>query len=155
MDHVKLTVSATPSRSQMTDAPLPLPLPLRDDSAQRRFEQALHSPLLPTLHQPPPKQASGPDAKTELADMLERLCSAMYVGERSSNRDRVIVALDHVIPGAAAEIVRDGMHLTIRLHARTDASHRIMSSRRDDGHRRVDITVVQAAGRGDLGEAHG
>lgn len=97
----------------------------------------------------------------ELTQMLERMCSALYVGEKSVGTQRVVMALDHVLPGAAAEIVREGVHLSIRLHARTEASYRSMASQRDalmralssNGERRVEVSV-----HGDdriLGDGHG
>jgi hypothetical protein len=98
----------------------------------------------------------------DLTQMLERMCSALYVGEKSVGTQRVVMALDHVLPGAAAEIVREGVHLSIRLHARTDESFRSMSLQRDvlvralngDGTRRIDVSVVHGDEHG-LGERHG
>lgn len=98
----------------------------------------------------------------DLTQMLERMCSALYVGDKSVDTQRLVMALDHVLPGAAAEIVREGVHLSIRLHARTEESYRSMSSQRDaliralssDGDRRVDVSVVHGDEQG-LGERHG
>lgn len=105
-------------------------------------------------HAPAPRATSD----GELTQMLERMCSALYVGDKSVGTQRVVMALDHVMPGAAAEIVREGVHLSIRLHARTEDSYRAMSSQRDaliralngDGQRHVDVSVVQG-----LGDPHG
>jgi hypothetical protein len=74
-----------------------------------------------------------------------------------------VLALDHVLPGAAAEIVREGVHLSIRLHARTEHSYRLMSSQREAllravsaGDQRVDVLVVQnSIDRTLLGDGHG
>jgi hypothetical protein len=98
----------------------------------------------------------------DLTQMLERMCSALYVGEKSVGTQRLVMALDHVLPGAAAEIVREGVHLSIRLHARTEESYRSMSLQRDaliralssDGDRRVDVSVVHGDEQG-RGERHG
>lgn len=100
--------------------------------------------------------------------MLERMCSALYVGEKSPGSQRLVMVLDHVLPGAAAEILREGVHLSIRLHARTEASFRSMSAERDalvralsgEGGRRVDVSVVhgnhdKTFGDGPLGDVHG
>jgi hypothetical protein len=98
----------------------------------------------------------------ELTQMLERMCSALYVGEKSVGTQRLVMALDHVLPGAAAEIVREGAHLSIRLHARTEESYRLMSAQRDqliralndDGNRRVDVSVVHGDEKS-FGDGHG
>jgi hypothetical protein len=94
--------------------------------------------------------------------MLERMCSALYVGEKSVGTQRVVMALDHVLPGAAAEIVREGVHLSIRLHARTEEAYRSMASQRDaliralngDGEGRIDVSVVHGDEKS-LGDGHG
>jgi hypothetical protein len=99
----------------------------------------------------------------ELAQMLERMCSALYVGEKSVGSHRLVMALDHVLPGAAAEIVREGVHLSIRLHARTEESFRSMSAQRDalvralsgDGDRRVDVSIVHGNDEQAFGDGHG
>lgn len=101
-------------------------------------------------------------ANAELAQMLERMCSALYVGDKSAGTQRVVMALDHVLPGAAAEIVREGVHLSIRLHARTGEAYRSMASQRDalmrslgsSGERRVEVSVVHGADK-ILGDGHG
>lgn len=105
-----------------------------------------------------PAKASG----AELTQMLERMCSALYVGEKSVGTQRVVMGLDHVLPGAAAEIVREGVHLSIRLHARSEEAYRSMTSQREalmhalsgDGDRRVDVSVVHGDEQG-FGEGHG
>ena len=98
----------------------------------------------------------------ELTQMLERMCSALYVGDQSVGTQRVVMALDHVLAGAAAEILRDGVHLSVRLHARTEDSFRNMSSQRDaliralsgNGERRVEVDVVHGNAHG-FGDGHG
>jgi hypothetical protein len=105
-----------------------------------------------------PRSASG----AELTQMLERMCSALYVGDKSVSTQRLVMALDHVLPGAAAEIVREGVHLSIRLHARTEESFRSMSSQRDEliralngnGERRVEVQVVHGDPQG-FGDSRG
>lgn len=105
-----------------------------------------------------------PEPSAELTALLERVCSAMYVSEKSVANQRVVLGLDHVLPGAAAELLREGAHLTIRLHARTDSSYRLMSQQREalfralGGDRRlhVDVVVVRAANEHDyLSDTHG
>lgn len=100
----------------------------------------------------------------ELTQMLERMCSALYVGEQSVGTQRVVMALDHVLPGAAAELVREGVHLSVRLHARTDESYRSMALQRDaltralssNGARRVVVSIVHNDTSGnDKGLGHG
>jgi hypothetical protein len=105
-----------------------------------------------------PRGASG----AELMQMLERMCSALYVGEKSVGTQRVVMALDHALPGAAAEIVRVGVHLSIRLHARTEESYRSMSAQRETliralnggGERRIEVTVVHGDAKG-FGDGNG
>jgi hypothetical protein len=109
-----------------------------------------------------PPATSRTATNAELTQMLERMCSALYVGEQSVGTQRVVMALDHVLPGAAAEIVREGVHLSIRLHARTEESFRSMSSQRDalmralssNGERRVEVSVVHGDEKG-FGNGHG
>lgn len=106
----------------------------------------------------PPVRMSG----GELTQMLERMCSALYVGEKSVGTQRVVMGLDHVLPGAAAEIVREGVHLSIRLHARSEEAYRAMTSQREalmqalngDGDRRVDVSVVHGDEKS-FGDGHG
>jgi hypothetical protein len=134
--------------------------PLRDagEQPQRLPSEYLYAALAGGAWQPhvmsTPAVAMAPtsrEADVELAALLERVCSAMYVGDKSASSQRVVLALDHVLPGAAAEIVREGVHLSIRLHTRTEHSYRLMSSQREallralgDGRdRRIDVVVVQ------------
>lgn len=153
-------------------------LPVKNSEAvQARFLRAFESPpeplyaafaggvwQQPAITTPVVAPAQSPThANGELAAMLERVCSAMYVGDKSVTTQRVVLALDHVLPGAAAEVVREGVHLTIRLHARTEHSYRLMSSQREAllravsaGDKQVDVLVVQnSIDRTLLGDDHG
>ena len=77
-------------------------------------------------------------ANNDIADLLQRLCSAVYVGEESSPvSSRMMLALDAALPGAAVEFIRDGAFLQIRLLARNDSTFRLMSTRRDSLHATV------------------
>ena len=124
-------------------------------------DMAAPSQLTVETHEPA-KAASRPASGGELTQMLERMCSALYVGEHSVGTQRVVMALDHVLPGAAAEIVREGVHISIRLHARTEESYRSMASQRDalmralssNGERRVEVSVVHGNDKS-LGDGHG
>ena len=110
----------------------------------------------------PAKEQAPRASGGELTQMLERMCSALYVGDKSASTQRLVMALDHVLPGAAAEIVREGAHLSIRLHARTEESYRSMSTQRDaliralsgDGARSVAVSVIHGDERR-FGDAHG
>lgn len=86
-----------------------------------------HSAAMATANEP----ATPPAIADELLNLLERLCSGVYVGDRSSVQQRVLLTLEGALPGAAAEIVRDGAHLTIRLHASNETAYRIMLKQRD------------------------
>lgn len=114
-----------------------------DELLQSRFRRALASPVF---------SASASESNTELVCLLERACSAMYVGEKNVKSQRIVLMLDHVLAGVAAEIVRDGVHLTIRLYARTHTALRLMSSQRaslvaalGSSDKNVDVTVVFGA----------
>jgi hypothetical protein len=136
------------------------------DSAYRRWQEPSTSGLgasqfafaTESRATPAPSSASS----GELTQMLERMCSALYVGEKSVGIQRVVMALDHVLPGAAAEIVREGVHLSIRLRARNEESFRSMSLQRDAlvgclsscGDRRVEVSVIHDDEQS-LGDSHG
>jgi hypothetical protein len=119
------------------------------------------SPLAMSLTRP--ATTARPGEHAELGELLSRLCSAMYVGDKSVNRLCVVLALDHVLPGAAAEIVREGIHLTIRLRTRTEQAYELMSSQRQtllaalagDGDKQVQVIVVRHDGRDDDGYRDG
>lgn len=72
------------------------------------------------------ERATQPGLADELKTLLERLCSGVYVGDRSACQQRVLLTLDGVLHGAAAEIVREGAHLIIRLHAGNEMAYRNM-----------------------------
>jgi hypothetical protein len=77
------------------------------------------------------EQGSRAALADELLTLLDRMCIAVYVSDRSTPQQRMLITLDGVLPGAAAEIVRDGAGLTIRLHASNAAAHRAMLEQRD------------------------
>jgi len=130
---------------------------------QSRFRRAMQGAASP--HAFRPRAAGLPARETEnapsdaqaqssaeIVTLLERACSALYVGERDIRTQRILLMLDHVLPGAAAEIVREGAHLTIRLYARTEAALRLMTSQRasllaalGSNHLSVNVTVVDGA----------
>lgn len=100
----------------------------------------------------PKAQASAKsEANADLAALLERACSAMYVNDRSSTEQRVVLSLDPVLAGAAAEIVRNGTSLRIKLLARNENAYRTMSEQRsslmrvlpDADDRHVEVEVVE------------
>lgn len=136
MDDSKAIDRTSPAPSQIGAG---LARPSSDVLLQNRFRRALQEPM--------PSQAAQSDA--ELVSMLERVCSAMYVGEKNINSQRIVLMLDHVLAGAAAVIVREGVHLSVRLYARTHAALRLMSSQRasliaaiGSNDKNVDVTVV-------------
>jgi hypothetical protein len=84
----------------------------------------------------------------EITDLLQRVCSAIYVGEESSvTSARIVLALDTALPGATVEFIREGAFLQVRLHARNDTTFRLMSNQRDSLHAalgnatRLNVTV--------------
>jgi hypothetical protein len=99
----------------------------------------------------PQAQASSKnEANAELVALLERACSAMYVNERSGTEQRVVLSLDPVLAGAAAEIVRNGTSVRIKLLAQNENAYRTMSEQRfslmrvlpDDPNRQLEVEVV-------------
>lgn len=90
-----------------------LPMPMFRDAAASR--------------QPAPPQP--PDH--ELTTLVERLCAEVYVGETSrASESRALLALQGALPGASAEIVREGAFVRVRLRAANDQSLERMQSRR-------------------------
>lgn len=72
-----------------------------------------------------------PAATAVLRELAPHLCSAAYVASSSSrDHSHLLIALDGAIAGASAEFVRAGAFLQVRLHARSDAAYRLMSSQR-------------------------
>jgi hypothetical protein len=81
----------------------------------------------PSAPPPPPQQTS-----EELPRLLQQLCSGLYAdAEPSANNSRVVLNLDAALPGAAAELVRDGAFLRVRLRAGNDSALRLMSAQRE------------------------
>lgn len=134
-----------------------------DPLLQSRFRRALQEPTPSHAFHPRAAGAlsgdtghalsdSRSESSTELVTLLERACSALYVGEKSIKCQRIVLMLDHVLPGAAAEIVREGAHLTVRLYARTQTALQLMTSQRasllaamGSSHLSVDVVVVDGA----------
>lgn len=141
MDTSKVVVSSPAASGGPTHTQGPIRLRHGDKSLESRFLRALHEPpvslpaaasALPSSIASQPVAAEPPArSSAEITALLERVCSALYVGNETARSQRVVLALDHVLPGAAAEIVREGLRLTVRLHARTHEASRIMSSQRD------------------------
>lgn len=170
MDHSKVSKAVLPTQAQSTTAPTRQADPASKSRFLRAFEQGpatkerspqnsgvpLYTllanagsqarPDAPMPTHTPPKA----EANAELTALLERACSAMYVGDKSASGQRVVLSLDPVLAGATAEIVRDGAHLRIKLFARTDAAYQSMSAQRYtlvrslgfDWDRSLDIEVV-------------
>lgn len=106
----------------------------------------------------PLQQSSDP----ELASLLERFGSQVYVAEGSRNsQPRVLLTLQGESPGAsaAAEVIREGAFLRVRLRAGTAATYERMQSRLDllrtalteQGRSNVIVEVVREHGAGDGG----
>lgn len=104
----------------------------------------------------PLQQSSDP----ELASLLERFSSQVYVAEGSrSSQPRVLLTLQGESPGtsAAAEVIREGAFLRVRLRAGTAATYERMQSRLDllrtalteqQGRSNVIVEVVREHGAG-------
>ena len=105
-----------------------------------------YSAAAPVLANAAPATAA--PASDDVSELLQRLCSAIYVGEQSSvASSRMVLALDAALPGASVEFIREGAFLQVRLHARNDTTFRLMSTQRDSLHAalgdvtRLNVTV--------------
>ena len=98
-------------------------------------------------------------AQDEIAELLRRFCSALFVGDPSTASGKhVWLALDSALAGAAAEFIRDGAVLRVNLHARNASTLRLMTAQRDSLHRALaDATdlSVQVAVIDDEGMTNG
>ena len=105
-----------------------------------------YSTAAPVLASEAPVAAA--PASDDVSELLQRLCSAIYVGEQSSVAgSRMVLALDAALPGASVEFIREGAFLQVRLRARNDTTFRLMSTQRDSLHTalgdvtRLNVTV--------------
>lgn len=68
----------------------------------------------------------------ELTSLVERFCSEIYVAECSRTlQPRLLLTLQGALPGASAEIVREGAFLRVRLRAGSAETYDRMQSHRD------------------------
>jgi hypothetical protein len=169
MDQSRINKTAVPTSTQSTQA-----LPRESDPALKsRFLRAMEQrspikerssqnqgvPLYTLLSSAQPRATAAPqaqaspknEANAELVALLERACSAMYVNERAGTEQRVVLSLDPVLAGAAAEIVRNGTSVRIKLLAQNENAYRTMSEQRfslmrvlpDDENRQLEVEVVE------------
>jgi hypothetical protein len=112
-------------------------------------------PLNEAPNGPPLQHSSDP----ELASLLERFSSQVYVAEGSrTSQPRVLLTLQGESPGAsaAAEVIREGAFLRVRLRAGTAATYERMQSRlellrtalAEQGRSNVIVEVVREQGAG-------
>lgn len=123
---------AADSRSRLRfEATLTKPISKdRDSNAEANF--AGHVPLRGAQPRAIAKEGAHDQQRRELVDLLRRLCSALYVGERESPYlARTVVALDAAFPGAAAELIREGAFLRVRLLASSHEIRRLMAAQHD------------------------
>lgn len=119
--------------------------------------------LMSTAPMPSSETASGTPLQQstdpELASLLERFSSQVYVAEGSRNsQPRVLLTLPGESPGtsAAAEVIREGAFLRVRLRAGSAATCERMQSRLDllrtalteQGRSNVIVEVVREQGAG-------
>src|SRR5690349_7309682 len=82
-----------------------------------------------------PSDAPPVAARTEIVELLEQMCSNLYVSGASETREsRILLAMDAALAGAAVELVRDGAFLKARLHARNEVALQLMLSQREQLH---------------------
>lgn len=114
----------------------------------------------PTLHDATGSTPLPQSRDSELTSLLERFGSEVYVAEGSrTSQPRLLLALQSALPGASAEIVREGAFLRVRLRAGSAATYDRIQSRRgmlvdaltDHGSRAdviVEVIYEQGAGGG-------
>ena len=74
-------------------------------------------------------------ARTEIVELLEQMCSNLYVsGTAESRESRILLLMDAALSGAAVELIRDGAFLKARLHARNETALQLMSAQRAQLH---------------------
>ena len=126
----------------------------RPDTALAYF--SLRDTAMPAVHCVPSQ--SPVTTQNEIAELLRQFCSALFVGDgATANGQRVWLALDSALPGAAAEFIRDGATLRVNLHARNAATLRTMTAQRDSLHRlladatelSVQVAVIDDEGMSD------
>lgn len=70
-------------------------------------------------------------ADEELTALLERMCTDMYVGERSrTSNPRLLLELDGQLAGVSAEIAREGAFLRVRVRTGSIEAYERMQARR-------------------------
>lgn len=131
---------------------------------RERFQHAMGQPLpMPAQTVFPALTSAGPafspprpQSHDQVTTLLQRVCSAMYVGDSPhGSQQRVMLALDGALPGVTAQIVREGSVVSIRLRAGNEAAYRLMSLQRDALIRAVEgcgarqVVVEVTAGEGD------
>jgi hypothetical protein len=123
-----------------THAPGHLRNQAQDHAETRRAPQEpsalpyFSSRVLPPAMDTSMSAASAAPVPDEVVVLLQQFCSAVFVGESPATGSRVVLALDAALPGAAAEFIREGNLLRVRLRARDDATFRLMSTQRDSLH---------------------
>jgi hypothetical protein len=129
--------------------------PQRPFIAPWNLMSAAPMPLNEVPNGPPFQHSSDP----ELASLLERFSSQVYVAEGSrTSQPRVFLTLQGESPGAsaAAEVIREGAFLRVRLRAGTAATYERMQSRlellrtalAEQGRSNVIVEVVREQGAG-------
>ena len=84
---------------------------------------------------PTPSDAAALTERTEIVELLEQMCSNLYVSGTSESREsRILLAMDAALAGAAVELIRDGAFLRARLHARNEVALQLMSAQREQLH---------------------
>lgn len=168
MDQTRINKTAVPTSTQSTHASSREAEPALKSRFLRAMEQRApikerasqnqSVPLYMLLSGAQPRPTAAPqaqaspksEANADLVALLERACSAMYVNERSSSEQRVVLSLDPVLAGAAAEIVRNGTSVRIKLLAQNENAYRTMSEQRfslmrvlpDTDDRQLEVEVI-------------
>ena len=168
MDQSRINKTAVPASTQSTQAASREADPVLKSRFLRAMEQRApikerssqnqSVPLYMLLNGAQARLATAPqaqaspksEANADLVALLERACSAMYVNDRSAAEQRVVLSLDPVLAGAAAEIVRNGTSLRIKLFAQNENAYRTMSEQRfslmrvlpDADDRQIEVEVV-------------
>ena len=97
------------------------------------------TPFPAPLAAPMPSAADSPDTtrptpdQQELTDLLQSVCSKLYVGQPDTSADKGHVMLDvgSMLPGSMVEVARNGAFLHVRLHAVDRRTLQILERSRD------------------------
>jgi hypothetical protein len=84
-------------------------------------------PMLPAMLVESAPSSAPASPPSQLPALLRDWCKHLYV-DSATLPSRVMLALDGALPLAAAEFIREGAYIRLRLHGRDDADRRFLAS---------------------------